>query len=958
MLAALGQRSGHAGATATTLGFAASPQAALRRFAFLAFSGVALVMAGRMVWSISHPRPALALTADLHVEGARRGLDSSADFRRPERYGLLPGDRIVTINGQTVGDRSEMNAAIDAAESALLEIEVFREGSGGDGAGIKLIYWIERPLRVVPTISERGLSVPFDDALGGLAGEVVAKVNDASPTDQASLEAAVRAAPPPELRLTLSPQAGVERELVSVQLSWRSQWVIFVSGLGFAALGFITLYWQPDTRSSWGFLLFCAHIAAFSLFRAIPHLYRLPVERHLFLLLQCFLPLSTLLFLTTFSPLRLLVRRSVTPLAVGATFGLALLLGNWLLSPAEAEVGVLSEPLFLAWIASILGILVLAQPADLLVRWTGRRLGPVDRQRGTVLRWATVAGFLPSLSFGALLVIFPLSDFRVWFELSVLLFPLIVAYAIVRHDFLALGELAREALLFAGLMALLIFGYSLLAATLVPLVERLSPGAATWSQPLSAGALVLLIAPLHTRLRQRLQARFRRLPLDWESLQELIESAAAKDRDPSEFSREVVELVARTCRADVSLLIGGPGDGWWLAARTRSDAAGPDSARVRRLAGLMRQENSPMIRDRILDDLRYRELRTDLLSIMDHLLASVVVPMEIDGRLGGLLVLGEKANRRPWSAAELHALRRLARTSAHHLDVLIREASVRSTRSLIDLLPALPRTIGRWKIQRLVGQGGMSYVYLGVGEGGSAAIKVANHQAQRDTKSMQRFVRESQALSRIDHPNIVRILDVGQQGRDRFIAMEYLADGSLDDLIAARKLGEAEVLSLLIDICSGLAAALEVGVQHRDIKPRNIFLSSPQGAKVGDFGLARLSDETTITTEGKIFGTPAYLSPEMLTSQPVTWRADQYALGITAWELFARQRPFQASNLAEAAYQHTHEPLPPLAAKRPGLRPEVVAVVERMSAKDPDDRFPSYDHLLTALLALRQSLIR
>jgi serine/threonine-protein kinase len=219
---------------------------------------------------------------------------------------------------------------------------------------------------------------------------------------------------------------------------------------------------------------------------------------------------------------------------------------------------------------------------------------------------------------------------------------------------------------------------------------------------------------------------------------------------------------------------------------------------------------------------------------------------------------------------------------------------------------------------------------------------------------MERFVRESRALSRIDHPNIVKIFEVGRDGRDSFIAMEYLAEGSLDRLLVeGSQLSEETVVALLLDVARGLEAALNAGILHRDVKPRNVFLGSGGGAKLGDFGLARLTDETTMTTEGRVFGTPAYLSPEAVLGQRVTWKADQYSLGIAAWELLVGRRPFRAPTLHGAAYQHLHRPLPALEECRPGVSRTLVEIVERMAAKRPEARFDSYGELMLALSSTR-----
>ena len=222
--------------------------------------------------------------------------------------------------------------------------------------------------------------------------------------------------------------------------------------------------------------------------------------------------------------------------------------------------------------------------------------GPVDRQRGWVLRFATACGFLPTIAYVAFLVVLPLPGLRLWFDLTVLLFPLIVAYAIVRHNFLALDELAREALLFGSLLAAFAVGSALLGAGLTPVVERWAPSMAASVQPLAVAALVVVVAPLHTRLRRRLHERFQRLPVSWQELSARVEAAAKPERAPAEYAREVVEQLAGNSRSRRVLLLvrNSHNDSWWLAAAAglKVDEPGPQVGDARTLAGLLGEEDS------------------------------------------------------------------------------------------------------------------------------------------------------------------------------------------------------------------------------------------------------------------------------------------------------------------------------------------------------------------------------
>lgn len=269
------------------------------------------------------------------------------------------------------------------------------------------------------------------------------------------------------------------------------------------------------------------------------------------------------------------------------------------------------------------------------------------------------------------------------------------------------------------------------------------------------------------------------------------------------------------------------------------------------------------------------------------------------------------------------------------------------------------RTVGRYQVQDRIGAGGMGVVYraLDTRLGRTVALKVLQPGLTADPERKNRFVREAKAASALNHPNIITIFDIDRVDGVDFIAMEYVAGRTLQDVIACGELAVSDALDFALQIVQALVAAHSAGIIHRDIKPANIMIGTHAGSsqvKVLDFGLAKLSepahwDETLSedTARGSIIGTTAYMSPEQAEGKPIDSRSDIFSFGSVLYEMLSGRRAFRGeSSLAilAAVLRETPEPLP-------GIPMNLQSVVSRCLQKDRILRIQSAAELKSALEA-------
>jgi eukaryotic-like serine/threonine-protein kinase len=259
---------------------------------------------------------------------------------------------------------------------------------------------------------------------------------------------------------------------------------------------------------------------------------------------------------------------------------------------------------------------------------------------------------------------------------------------------------------------------------------------------------------------------------------------------------------------------------------------------------------------------------------------------------------------------------------------------------------------GRYTVERVLGRGGMSTVYLArdTALDRSVALKVLAESYAGDTDFSRRFRREAQTAARLSHPNVVQVYDTGEEGGRLFIVMEYV-DG--EDLNVARgrqgRFAPAEVVEAGVQACAALGYAHEHGVVHRDVKPANLLVRSDGLLKVTDFGIARAVDAATqLTRTGTILGTASYVAPEQAHGEPVGPAADLFALGVVLYELATGTLPWRVESLAQLA-SLAETPPPRLRSRAPDAPPELEDAVMRCLSRDPFERPASAQELASAL---------
>jgi hypothetical protein len=260
-----------------------------------------------------------------------------------------------------------------------------------------------------------------------------------------------------------------------------------------------------------------------------------------------------------------------------------------------------------------------------------------------------------------------------------------------------------------------------------------------------------------------------------------------------------------------------------------------------------------------------------------------------------------------------------------------------------------------YKLGDMLGRGGMGIVFSAreVSLDRDVALKVLAFDPILNPDSYARFEREAKLAARLDHPNIVPIFAVGQGNGIAFYTMRMVRGGSAEALVAGnRALEMSQALSILKDVAAALDYAHAQGVVHRDIKPANVLLGESGHAMVADFGIARAvsgpGGGSTATGTG-VVGSPAYMSPEQWRGEKVDGRADQYALGVLAFELLTGSRPFRGDSMQELLRMHLAEEAPDIISVKHDLPSHLTDAIRRALAKDPTDRFASSSAFVAAL---------
>ena len=259
----------------------------------------------------------------------------------------------------------------------------------------------------------------------------------------------------------------------------------------------------------------------------------------------------------------------------------------------------------------------------------------------------------------------------------------------------------------------------------------------------------------------------------------------------------------------------------------------------------------------------------------------------------------------------------------------------------------------RYEIQAVLGKGGMGIVYKAHDRKleDLVAIKTLRHQAlSTDPWLLDRFKQEIRLARRITHPNVVRTHDLGEWKGLKFLSMEFVEGLTLEQAIEAGKiLSTPAGLRIAKQICTGLAAAHEVGIIHGDIKPQNIMVEASGGLKIMDFGSAHLTDDRGMTAPGTVMGTLGYMSPEQARGLPLDFRSDIYSMGVLLYEIFTGSLPFEGDSPLAVVLKHVNNAPPLPKSKNPRIDPRVAAIVMKCIEKDAAARFQSARELYEAL---------
>lgn len=251
---------------------------------------------------------------------------------------------------------------------------------------------------------------------------------------------------------------------------------------------------------------------------------------------------------------------------------------------------------------------------------------------------------------------------------------------------------------------------------------------------------------------------------------------------------------------------------------------------------------------------------------------------------------------------------------------------------------------GRYKIQSLIGTGGMAAVYLATDLilDRLVAIKVLRLDFRQNDDAMRRFRREALSATQLTHPNIVGVYDVGQSQEMNYIVMEYVEGTDLKDYVRQRgALHPIEAVRIMMQIVSAIAAAHQNRIIHRDIKPQNILIDREGNVKITDFGIAVALSDTSLTQTNTLLGSVHYLSPEQARGGMATIQTDIYALGIVLYELLTGKVPFDGESAVSIALKHFQEPLPPVMNPSVMIPQSLENIVLKATAKDPMNRYRS-----------------
>ncbi len=265
----------------------------------------------------------------------------------------------------------------------------------------------------------------------------------------------------------------------------------------------------------------------------------------------------------------------------------------------------------------------------------------------------------------------------------------------------------------------------------------------------------------------------------------------------------------------------------------------------------------------------------------------------------------------------------------------------------------------RYELKHVVGTGGMSTVHCAFDTllERNVALKILHDHYSEDEEYVERFRREARAVAQLSHPNIVTVIDRGEEDGKQFIVFELVEGDNLKELVErGGPLPVRRVLELGLEIGRALAFAHAQGLVHRDVKPQNVLLNADGLAKVTDFGIVRSLDAVGQTETGTVLGTSHYIAPEQARGELVDAQTDVYSFGVVLYELLAGEVPYAGDNFLSVAMKHVNDPVPSVLDSRPDTPLRLASLIERSLAKLPEDRPASMDEVVGELEAVSAEL--
>jgi serine/threonine-protein kinase len=259
--------------------------------------------------------------------------------------------------------------------------------------------------------------------------------------------------------------------------------------------------------------------------------------------------------------------------------------------------------------------------------------------------------------------------------------------------------------------------------------------------------------------------------------------------------------------------------------------------------------------------------------------------------------------------------------------------------------------VGAYRIESMLGEGGMGRVYRAVGPGGeTVALKLVKAELAKDDVFRRRFEREAGAAARVTHGNVVPVIEQGEHEGIPFMAQKFITGGSLEDKIKREeKLDLREAVDICTQVAEGLDALHEEGLIHRDVKPGNILLDDEGTAYITDFGLMKDREASVLTRPGQALGSMDYMAPEQIRGEEVTAQSDVYALGCVITECLTGKPPFADRQGMRILWAHLQEDPPDPAAERDDVPADVGWAITRALEKEPEKRPPTataYAHMV------------